>query len=66
MMVFICVFTPCGELCFTVLEENIASHHLQCVWNGPGGCWVGMVTEDSSFFYPVTSPPTWTNSVNWR
>jgi hypothetical protein len=24
-MVFICVFTPCGELCFTVLEENIAS-----------------------------------------
>jgi len=25
MRVFICVFTPRGELCFTVLEENIAS-----------------------------------------
>lgn len=25
MRVFICVFTPRGELCSTVLEENIAS-----------------------------------------
>lgn len=65
MTVIFWVFTPCSELCFTVLQEHTASifSMSEFVQVAAEVMWWQTIRL---FLHPVTSPPTWTNSVTLK